>query len=63
MAGAATGSVNRRLAFPSAKPHDLHELRNVADAECLKAALGPGRRLAVIGGGYIGLEAAASRPM
>jgi 3-phenylpropionate/trans-cinnamate dioxygenase ferredoxin reductase subunit len=35
-------------------------LRTAADAEGLKAALGPGRRLAVIGGGYIGLEAAAS---
>ena len=35
-------------------------LRSAADAEELKAALGPGKRLAVIGGGYIGLEAAAS---
>ena len=26
----------------------------------LKAALGPGKRIAVVGGGYIGLEAAAS---
>lgn len=56
----ATGSVNRRLSFPSARPHDLHELRSLADAERLKAALGPGKRLAVVGGGYIGLEAAAS---
>lgn len=56
----ATGSVNRRLVFPSARPRDLHELRNLADAERLKAALGPGRRLVIIGGGYIGLEAAAS---
>jgi 3-phenylpropionate/trans-cinnamate dioxygenase ferredoxin reductase subunit len=36
------------------------ELRTAADADRLKAALGPGRRIAVIGGGYIGLEAAAS---
>ena len=36
------------------------ELRTAADAEALKAALGPGKRLAVVGGGYIGLEAAAS---
>ena len=36
------------------------ELRTAADAERLKAALGPGRRLAIVGGGYIGLEAAAS---
>ncbi|WP_374573725.1 NAD(P)/FAD-dependent oxidoreductase [Phenylobacterium sp.] len=35
-------------------------LRTAEDAEKLKAALGPGKRLAVVGGGYIGLEAAAS---
>jgi 3-phenylpropionate/trans-cinnamate dioxygenase ferredoxin reductase subunit len=35
-------------------------LRSAADAEQLKLALGPGMRLAVVGGGYIGLEAAAS---
>jgi 3-phenylpropionate/trans-cinnamate dioxygenase ferredoxin reductase subunit len=38
----------------------VFELRSAADAEALKAALTPGRRLAVIGGGYIGLEVAAS---
>ena len=36
------------------------ELRTVADADRLKAVLQPGKRLAVVGGGYIGLEAAAS---
>ncbi len=36
------------------------ELRTAADADQLKAALGPGKRIAIIGGGYIGLEAAAS---
>jgi 3-phenylpropionate/trans-cinnamate dioxygenase ferredoxin reductase component len=36
------------------------ELRSAADADRLKAALHPNARLAVIGGGYIGLEAAAS---
>ena len=35
-------------------------LRTADDAEALKKVLGPGQRLAVIGGGYIGLEAAAS---
>jgi 3-phenylpropionate/trans-cinnamate dioxygenase ferredoxin reductase subunit len=35
-------------------------LRTADDAEALKQALTPGKRLAVIGGGYIGLEAAAS---
>jgi 3-phenylpropionate/trans-cinnamate dioxygenase ferredoxin reductase subunit len=56
----ATGSTARRLAVPGADRPDLLELRTLAHAERLKAALGPGRRLAVVGGGYIGLEAAAS---
>jgi 3-phenylpropionate/trans-cinnamate dioxygenase ferredoxin reductase subunit len=56
----ATGSSNRKLTLPSALPHQLHELRSVADAEQLKAVLEHGKRLAIIGGGYIGLEAAAS---
>jgi 3-phenylpropionate/trans-cinnamate dioxygenase ferredoxin reductase subunit len=35
-------------------------LRTAADAELLKASIGPGKTLAVVGGGYIGLEVAAS---
>jgi 3-phenylpropionate/trans-cinnamate dioxygenase ferredoxin reductase subunit len=35
-------------------------LRGTLDADRLRAALGPGKRLAIIGGGYIGLEVAAS---
>ena len=56
----ATGSTARRLAIPGADRPDLLELRTLGDAEKLKAALGPGKRLAVVGGGYVGLEAAAS---
>jgi 3-phenylpropionate/trans-cinnamate dioxygenase ferredoxin reductase subunit len=56
----ATGSTARRLDIPGADRPDLLELRTLAHAERLKAALGPGRRLAVVGGGYVGLEAAAS---
>ena len=56
----ATGARARRLAIPGADLTNVLELRSAADAEKLKAVLGPGRRLAVIGGGYIGLEAAAS---
>jgi 3-phenylpropionate/trans-cinnamate dioxygenase ferredoxin reductase subunit len=36
-------------------------LRTAADAEALKAQVGPGKTLVVVGGGYIGLEVAASR--
>ncbi|MDP2764281.1 MAG: FAD-dependent oxidoreductase [Brevundimonas sp.] len=56
----ATGSTARKLAIAGADRPGLLELRTLADAEKLKAALGPGRRLAVVGGGYVGLEAAAS---
>jgi 3-phenylpropionate/trans-cinnamate dioxygenase ferredoxin reductase subunit len=56
----ATGDRARRLTIPGADLYGVMALRTVADAEQLKTALGHGRRLAVIGGGYIGLEAAAS---
>jgi 3-phenylpropionate/trans-cinnamate dioxygenase ferredoxin reductase subunit len=57
----ATGRRARRLHVPGADLQGVLELRTLADADRLKAALGgSGRRLVVIGGGYIGLEAAAS---
>ena len=56
----ATGSRARRIALPGLELDGVLELRTAADADRLKAALRPGARLAIIGGGYIGLEAAAS---
>lgn len=56
----ATGARARRLSLPGADLKGLLELRTAADAEALKAAIGPGKTIAIIGGGYIGLEAAAS---
>jgi 3-phenylpropionate/trans-cinnamate dioxygenase ferredoxin reductase subunit len=56
----AAGSRARKLPVPGANLAGVHELRTVADAEKLRAALRPGKRLAVVGGGYVGLEAAAS---
>ncbi|HEY1427890.1 MAG TPA: FAD-dependent oxidoreductase [Caulobacteraceae bacterium] len=56
----ATGATPKRLNIPGADLAGVQVLRSAADAELLKLALGPGKRLAVIGGGYIGLEAAAS---
>jgi 3-phenylpropionate/trans-cinnamate dioxygenase ferredoxin reductase component len=38
----------------------VHVLRDLADAERLRACLVPGRRLAIIGGGFIGAEVASS---
>ena len=56
----ALGARARRLDIPGIGLRGVLELRTAADADQLKAALGPGKRLAVVGGGYIGLEAAAS---
>ncbi|MFM8941755.1 MAG: NAD(P)/FAD-dependent oxidoreductase, partial [Phenylobacterium sp.] len=56
----ATGARPVRLPIPGVDLDGVLELRTAADAEALKAALRPGRTLAVVGGGYIGLEAAAS---
>ncbi len=56
----ATGSRSRPLPVPGGDLPGVHLLRQVDDAEALRAALGPGRRLVVIGGGWIGTEVAAS---
>ena len=56
----ATGARARPIHLPGADLDGVLALRTAADAEALKARLGPGRRLVVIGGGYVGLEAAAS---
>lgn len=56
----ALGARPRRIPLPGLDLPGVLELRTAADADLLKEALGPGRRLAVVGGGYIGLEAAAS---
>ncbi len=56
----ALGARARKLSLPGLSLAGVLELRTVADADHLKAALRSGKRLAVIGGGYIGLEAAAS---
>ena len=56
----ATGSLTRKLPVPGADHPAMLELRTAADADRIKAALTPGKRLIVVGAGYIGLEVAAS---
>lgn len=56
----ATGSRLRRLAVPGVDLPGVLMLRTAADAERIRGSLPPGARFAVIGGGYIGLEVAAS---
>ena len=55
-----TGAFPRRL--PAAVGGDLngvYTVRTLADVDAMKAEFAPGKRLVVVGGGYIGLEAAA----
>lgn len=55
----ATGGTVRRL--PNQPTHKgIHTLRTIDDAEALRDELAPGKRLVVIGAGFIGLEAAAT---
>jgi len=55
----ATGSRPRPLAIPGATLAGVHYLRTLADVDRIRGDMGPGKRMVIIGGGYIGLEAAA----
>jgi 3-phenylpropionate/trans-cinnamate dioxygenase ferredoxin reductase component len=56
----ATGARPRKLTTPGAEAGGVLYLRTFDDALALRGRLTPGIRLAVIGGGFIGLEIAAS---
>lgn len=55
----ATGSRARRLSAPGAELRGIHYLRTLADVDGIARELAPGRKLVIVGGGYIGLEVAA----
>lgn len=54
----ATGASPRRL--PGSEGERIVYLRTIEDAQRLRGELAPGKRLAIVGGGFIGLELAAS---
>ncbi|HKZ74453.1 MAG TPA: FAD-dependent oxidoreductase [Steroidobacteraceae bacterium] len=56
----ATGSRPRRIPAPGADLAGVHDLRTVADVERMRPALRAGARMVIVGGGYIGLEVAAT---
>ena len=56
----ATGSEPRRLSVPGAELDGVHHLRTFADSDAIAAALQPGARAVIAGGGWIGMEVAAS---
>jgi len=53
------GSRPRRLEVPGHDLAGIHCLRSIADVDAIRADFASARRLVVVGGGYIGLEAAA----
>ncbi|MGH3266693.1 MAG: NAD(P)/FAD-dependent oxidoreductase, partial [Trebonia sp.] len=56
----ATGSVPRQLPVPGGDADGVLYLRTREDADAIRAHLGGGKKLAIIGAGWIGLEVAAA---
>ena len=56
----ATGAEPRRLALAEESGVPTAYLRTIEDSDRLKAAFGAGRRIVIVGAGWIGLEAAAA---
>ncbi|WP_213765252.1 FAD-dependent oxidoreductase [Caballeronia sp. dw_19] len=56
----ATGAAPRRLNVPGATLEGVHVLRTAADAASVAGELLPGRKIAIVGAGFIGLEIAAT---
>ena len=55
----ATGSRVRRLDIPGSDLPGIHYVRDVADVDAITESVQPGKRLVVVGAGYIGLEVSA----
>lgn len=56
----ATGAAARRLRIPGTELDQVFYLRDLADADRLRTALADAGRVAVVGGGWIGAEVAAT---
>jgi 3-phenylpropionate/trans-cinnamate dioxygenase ferredoxin reductase component len=56
----ATGSRPRHLPVPGGELEGVHYLRGIADADRIRGGCTGGGRLVIVGGGYIGLEVAAT---
>jgi 3-phenylpropionate/trans-cinnamate dioxygenase ferredoxin reductase component len=56
----ATGSRARMIQVPGAELAGVYTLRTVADVDRLRMEIVGGRRAVIVGGGYIGLEVAAT---
>ncbi|MDP9088438.1 MAG: FAD-dependent oxidoreductase [Pseudomonadota bacterium] len=54
------GAAARRLTCPGAELRGVHYLRTLADVAAIQTAIKADTRMVIIGGGYIGLETAAT---
>ncbi len=55
----ATGTCARRLPLPGIDRNGIFSLRAIGDVQRLRPAFDQAKRIAILGGGYIGLETAA----
>lgn len=55
----ATGAKVRRVNLPGADLRNIFYLRTIGDVDLIRPHLLPGKQVALVGGGYIGLEVAA----
>ncbi len=55
----ATGGRPRELSCPGADLPGIFTLRGIADVDAIREKFSEGKRLVIVGGGYIGLEVAA----
>ncbi|MEW1988100.1 FAD-dependent oxidoreductase [Brevibacterium casei] len=56
----ATGSTPRTLDVPGTDLANVHTLRSAGDAVAIRSQFGEGRKVVIVGGGWIGLEVAAA---
>jgi NADPH-dependent 2,4-dienoyl-CoA reductase/sulfur reductase-like enzyme len=59
----ATGASPRRIDIPGAALDGVRYLRRLPDSDALREAFGGGRRVVIVGAGWIGLETAAAASM
>ena len=55
----ATGGRPRKLNIPGSDLRGIHYLRTIADVDTIRSEFAAGRKLVIVGGGYIGLEVAS----
>jgi len=55
-----TGSRVRRVDLPGVELSGIHYLRDLKDVDGIRSEIQPGKAAVIVGGGYIGLETAAS---